>query len=262
MRRLRWLFGSFAGVLGASFLLASVHPFGDPVRPAMRSSSKQEAAIPPEVRAILAEKCADCHAGPKQLPVYGHFAPASWLIERDVTRARQAMDLSQWQSYSPEQQDIFRAKIAHEAMKRAMPPPQYVAMHWNARLSDGEIHTILRWAANSTPSNSADRKILPGDAGRGSLVFQKRCTGCHALTQDREGPHLAGVYGRTSGSVPAFDYSSALRNAHVVWNAASLDRWLSDPDAFLPGNNMDFHVASPQERADLIRFLQAAAVKP
>ena len=254
MRRSIWLVGSVAALMGASFLLAAVHPFGSQAAHAM--PSVQQTGIPPEVQAILGDKCADCHAGPKRLPVYGHFAPASWLIERDVVRARKEMDLSRWQSYSPEEQETFRSKIAHEARNRAMPPAQYVAMHWNARLSDGEIRTIIRWAAESPVSHAAAATVGPGDPERGRLAFQKRCTGCHALTQDREGPHLAGVYGRTSGSVHGFDYSDALRNAHVVWSDATLDRWLTDPDAFVPGNNMDFHVANPQERADLIRFLQ------
>lgn len=78
---------------------------------------------------------------------------------------------------------------------------------------------------------------------------------CRGLSPRRYKP-LEGVYGRMSGSVHGFDYSSALRTARVVWSDDTLDRWLTDPDAFVPGNNMDFHVANPQERADLIRFLR------
>lgn len=255
MRRMRWVIGSFAALLCASFLLAAVHPFGKPA-PSTITSAQQTTGLPPEMRAILSEKCADCHAGPKSLPLYGHFAPASWLMEHDVVRARQAMDLSRWPGYSPDEKETLRSKIALEARKRAMPPPQYVAVHWGARLSDAEIQTILRWATNSPVSAGGGQAAMAGDADRGRLVFEKRCTGCHALTHGREGPALGGVYGRTSGSVPGYDYSSALRTAHVVWNSETLDRWLADPDAFIPGNNMEFHVASPQERADLIRFLQ------
>lgn len=254
MSRCRWFIGSLAGVMGASFLLAAVHPFGNPARHPLPSA--QQDGIPREVQAILTDKCADCHAGPKRLPIYGHFAPASWLIERDMVQARQAMDLSHWQSYSPEERENFRSKIAHEAMNRSMPPPQYLVVHWTARLSDADIRTITRWAAQTAVSDPTAQAAGPGDPDRGRFVFEKRCTGCHALRQDREGPHLQGVYGRTSGSVQGFDYSGALRNVHVVWSDTTLDRWLTDPDAFVPGNNMDFHVASPHERADLIRFLQ------
>jgi cytochrome c len=95
-----------------------------------------------------------------------------------------------------------------------------------------------------------------GDPLRGKEVFEKRCTGCHALTQNGEGPRLQGVYGRTSGQVAGFTYSPALRKVHVVWNDKTLERWLADPDTLVPGNNMEFHVAKPQERRDLIRFLK------
>jgi cytochrome c2 len=97
------------------------------------------------------------------------------------------------------------------------------------------------------------------DPNRGKDLFNRRCTGCHSLTDNREGPHLAGVYGRPSASIAGFPYSAALRAAHITWNDQTLDRWLTDPDAFLPNNNMDFRVPRPQERADLIAFLKASS---
>jgi cytochrome c len=96
---------------------------------------------------------------------------------------------------------------------------------------------------------------------RGQAVFEKRCTGCHALTTEREGPRLQGVFGRTVGAVPGFPYSHALREAHTVWNAESLDKWLTEPDSFLAGSNMDFRVPKPQERRDLIAFLAKSSGK-
>jgi cytochrome c len=100
-----------------------------------------------------------------------------------------------------------------------------------------------------------------GDPARGKQVFEKRCTGCHAMDQNREGPRLRSVYGRTSGEVATFDYSAALKEAHIVWNDRSLEQWLADPDTLVPGNNMEFHVAKPQERRDVIAFLKQDASK-
>ena len=256
MKRIVPLLLSAAGLLAASFLLAEVHPFGNPALSATPASAQQAEEIPPEARAILSEKCADCHSSPARIPVYGHLAPASWLIERDVVRARAAMDLSRWGAYSPEEQETLRSKMAQEAKTRSMPPPQYLAVHWNARLTDADIQILTRWAAAHPVPVSVPQTAGPGDPQRGRFVFEKRCTGCHALDRDREGPHLAGAYGRASGTAPGFDYSDALRHAHIVWSDATLDRWLIDPDAFVPGNNMEFHVANPQERTDLIRFLR------
>ena len=100
-----------------------------------------------------------------------------------------------------------------------------------------------------------------GDPARGEALFNKRCTGCHSLTQNHQGPRLQGVYGRTSGSVSDYAYSPALKKSNVVWDQTTLDKWLSDPDAFIPGNEMDFLVSKPQERLDLIAFLKQASGK-
>ena len=66
------------------------------------------------------------------------------------------------------------------------------------------------------------------DADRGKTIFEKRCTGCHALDIDKEGPRLSGVFGRAAGSVPTFADSDAVKKSGVSWDAASLDKWLTD----------------------------------
>jgi cytochrome c len=251
------------GVLAASFLLAQVHPFDDGAlsRQSAALPVQQADTIPPQVRAILDTKCADCHSSRVRVPFYGRFAPASWLIERDVVRARKAMDLSQWGKLSLDEQDTLKSKIAHEVDKHEMPPFQYLVVHWDARLTKADGDVIMRWAAVHPISFGPDSSVQ-GDADRGKAVFQMRCTGCHSLTQDREGPHLQGVYGRISGTIHGFQYSNALKNAHILWSDTTLNRWLTDPDSFVPGNNMDFHVARPDERADLIQFLKKQSGLP
>ena len=264
MKRVRW-FAVAAGMLAASLLGAQLHPFGDPQLFARGGpeGAGGRAAIPDDVRGILATKCADCHSSETRPPIYGHFAPASWLVERDVVEARRAMNLSQWAHYSPEEQQALRAKIALMARQHAMPPAQYLAVHWNARLSSAEVGAMVRWAGTAQtggdPVTAAASAPLAGDAERGRTVFEKRCTGCHALAQNREGPRLRDVYGRTAGTATGYDFSDALAKSHIVWNEATLDRWLSDPDTMVPGNNMDFYVARAQERADVIRFLREQA---
>jgi cytochrome c len=58
-----------------------------------------------------------------------------------------------------------------------------------------------------------------------------------------------------------FEYSEALKKSQLVWDEQTLEKWLSNPDEFVPGNNMGFRIAKPQERQDLIRFLRAGAQK-
>ena len=96
-----------------------------------------------------------------------------------------------------------------------------------------------------------------GDLQRGKDIFERKCTGCHAIDADRDGPHLRGVYGRMAGSAPGFGYSGALKNSGIVWDELSLDRWLHDTDAAVPGNAMNFSVPKSRDRADLIAFLRS-----
>jgi cytochrome c len=107
--------------------------------------------------------------------------------------------------------------------------------------------------------NTAMFGYQAGDADRGKQLFEKRCTGCHSLDQDKEGPRLRNVYGRTAGSISTFKYSDALKSAHVTWDDASLNKWLTDTESLIPDNDMSFHVPKADERADIIRFLKVSS---
>ncbi|MGA8086578.1 MAG: c-type cytochrome [Terracidiphilus sp.] len=112
-----------------------------------------------------------------------------------------------------------------------------------------------------SPHVSGAAATTNGDATNGKQLFEKRCTGCHSLSNNKEGPRLRGVYGRKAGSVTDFTYSDELKAAHIVWDEHSLDQWLTDPDAVVPNNDMAFHVSNPQERADIIQFLRLSSGK-
>ena len=208
---------------------------------------------------MLVNKCADCHSNETKAPVYGRFAPVSWLMERDIVEARRAMNLSLWDTYSDDRQRTLVAKMVRETKEHEMPPLQYRVIHWNARIMDGDAKALSQWAHGAQAMKADDASVGKGDPARGKALFEKRCTGCHSLTQNHEGPHLQDVYGRTSGTVPDFTYSAALKNSHIVWDEKSLDKWLTDTDAFIPGNEMDFLVSKPQGRQDLISFLKSLA---
>jgi cytochrome c len=90
----------------------------------------------------------------------------------------------------------------------------------------------------------------------GKPLFERRCGGCHALDRDKEGPRLGGVYGRTAGTVASFEYSDALKKSQVRWTMETLDRWLTDPEKLVPGNDMAFRVSDATERAAIIAYLK------
>jgi len=254
-----------AVAFAVSFALARVHPFGNAglYASAAESSIMPHSTVPPDVRAILSAKCADCHSMQTRSPFYGRFAPVSWLVERDIIRGREAMNLSLWDRYSADQQQTLASKIVQETKAHEMPLQQYRMIHWKSRITEVEIRTLANWAhaTSSSADGQLDEPIGEGDSSRGRALFEKRCTGCHALVQNREGPKLQGVYGRTSGSIADFAYSAALKKVHIVWDENSLEKWLTDPDAFIPGNEMDFLVSKPQERRDLISYLRQSSQK-
>jgi cytochrome c len=98
-------------------------------------------------------------------------------------------------------------------------------------------------------------------ADRGRQLFEKRCTGCHSLDQNKEGPHLRGVYGRQAGKISGFSYSAALQSSQLIWDDALLDKWLTNTDSLVADNDMAFRVSKPDERADIIRYLKTLSVK-
>jgi hypothetical protein len=69
--------------------------------------------------------------------------------------------------------------------------------------------------------------------------------------------HGLGVYGRKSASAPGFAYSEALKKAGIRWDDATLDRWLSDPDAMVPDTDMAFRLANGEERKAVIAYLKS-----
>jgi cytochrome c len=247
--------------LAASFALARIHPFGDA---GLFSAAGAEGfmgeglSVPAAVRTILSAKCADCHSSQTRAPFYGRLAPASWLMERDIIHGRRAMNFALWNTYSANQKQMLAAKIVQETREHKMPLLQYRLVHWNSRITDADLQTLAAWAHGSEGSSSGETNVSvgEGDPTRGAALFEKRCVGCHALTENHEGPRLQGVYGRAAGSVADFAYSPALKRANLVWDETTLDKWLTDPDAFISGNEMDFLISKPQERQDLIAFLK------
>lgn len=247
-----------AAALTVAAIVASgyVHPFGNPrAEPAKGLGTLLAGAtMPADAKAVLVNKCADCHSSETRWPAYARIAPGSWLIERDIVEARKKMDLSHWEEMPADKQQVLTAKIFEEAKSGDMPPLQYRLLHWNAQLSKTDVQALSRLGKSSGGSEAA--LAGDGDAVQGKAVFEKRCTGCHAMAVDREGPRLAGVYGRRAGSITGFTYSAGLKNSGVTWNDTTLEKWLSDPDLMVPDNNMSFSVPKAEERRNLIAYLK------
>ena len=138
------------------------------------------------------------------------------------------------------------------APAQAMPPTAAAA----GEITDDQARLTL--ATLAAPYNAAD-------LANGRSTFAT-CRTCHTLTQGGPrltGPNLWGLFGRKVGSMEGFTYSTAVRDADFVWDTGNLDRWLSDPKQFLPGNKMIFSgIHDADDRRDVIAYVATQTQVP
>ena len=99
---------------------------------------------------------------------------------------------------------------------------------------------------------------LAADVEAGKVAF-KKCALCHTTEQGKNkiGPSLFGVVGRKSASVDNFSYSEAMKNFDHTWDTETLDTYLADPRAVVPGTKMIFPgIKDKTERDDVIAYLE------
>jgi nitrite reductase (NO-forming) len=116
------------------------------------------------------------------------------------------------------------------------------------------------------PAPPASAKVIPaavsqpamtGDVAEGRQVFRK-CQACHSLDAGKNGvgPSLARIVGEKAGDAPGYNFSPAMKASNLVWDAATLDAYLTDPQKVVPGNKMPFPgLKTERERNAVIALL-------
>ena len=98
----------------------------------------------------------------------------------------------------------------------------------------------------------------PADEGR--LAFNNSCRTCHSLKagDNRLGPSLHGIIGAKAGQSAGYAYSQSLRQSGVTWDEATLERWIENPEAVIPNNNMKPYngLADAAVRKKIVEFLK------
>jgi len=98
------------------------------------------------------------------------------------------------------------------------------------------------------------------------ITFNDHCRECHSFLKgdNRLGPTLYGVVGRKAGAESGYGYTQSLKDSGVTWDEETLDKWIADPGAIIPGNGMSppyGGVADAAIRQRIIAFLKTLAPK-
>lgn len=115
-------------------------------------------------------------------------------------------------------------------------------------------------AMSGATASDLEQRLAGADLKRGQLLYLQ-CRACHdveAGLPHKVGPGLHGILGRKAGSLPDFKYTDALARSGIVWTPETLDTWLRQPGAMVPGNGMAFAgIANDADRASLVAWLLA-----
>lgn len=122
------------------------------------------------------------------------------------------------------------------------------------------IITLIALLTAQSPAQAQQLADYQGDIESGRLVFGQ-CRTCHypeLFIGHHNGPNLHAIFGKVAGKQEGFDdYSETFKQADFVWTPELLFVWLADVDAMFPETTMmSLGVADPQQRADLIVYLQ------
>ena len=121
--------------------------------------------------------------------------------------------------------------------------------------SDLKIAGILEEHGVMQNEETIKALYTPYDEDRAKHIFKQQCSNCHnnsLVDQDKVGPNLFGIIGRKSGSDPRYSYSKAFseQSTQIFWNVATLAAFLSNPQAYYPGNSM---MVSPLDYSDALQ---------
>jgi len=128
-----------------------------PIKPLFEGAHIDEQTL-----ALFRRGCQNCHSNNTQWPWYSRIPPASWMIEKDVNNARHHVNFSDWDSYRPNEQEEFLARIGSAVRTGRMPLPRYTLLHREAVLTIVERERIYEWS-------KAEKKRLRGTFSRTSL---------------------------------------------------------------------------------------------
>jgi hypothetical protein len=116
-----------------------------------------------DVATLLRTSCYSCHSNETKYPWYSYVAPSSWLVNRDVRKARNEMNFSTWTDYDQRKMIRKLDDIATEVGEGHMPMPIYTLMHPSSKLSEEQRELIVSWTESAMDSILEDEEAEEED---------------------------------------------------------------------------------------------------
>lgn len=140
-----------AGLAAVSvLLLIQLVPAPPRSNPPVDRGEKIEANVrlTPKAHDVLERACANCHSNETRWPWYSRVAPGSWLVGGHVERGRRALNFSEWRTRTEGKPGAALATLSAACAAAAngqMPPPTYLWIHPEARLSQADKQALCAW---------------------------------------------------------------------------------------------------------------------
>src|ERR1700729_3241482 len=143
MRIIGWL------IVVGLVLLAVLQIFrpGIPSKPATA-----EIEAPQEVKQVLQKDCYSCHSDQRRLSWFDQIVPGYWLVRHDILTAREHLNFSTLGAKPAAAQKATLYEAVNMVQLGAMPLPQFLMLHPNARVTPGELGTLRGYLAPWTPA--------------------------------------------------------------------------------------------------------------
>jgi len=129
------------------------------------------------------------------------------------------------------------------------------------------VSSILFLAGLGAMNEATAQDSPTGDSSQGKVIFQQSCAVCHADSMGsgnaeivKQGPSLVGILNRRAGSGSNFNYTQAMSESGLTWDAPTLDRFLTSPTTVVPGTTMPISVLNAKDRLDLIAYLSTLKI--
>jgi hypothetical protein len=115
---------------------------GIPTKPATA-----ELQAPPAIKGIVQKDCYSCHSDEKRLAWFDQIVPGYWLVRHDILEAREHLNFSTIGSRPAAAQKAALYEAVNMVQLGAMPLPQFVALHPDAKVTPEALSALKQYLA-------------------------------------------------------------------------------------------------------------------